>query len=216
MMYPTGGGAAAKRKNKENIALYILDRQGTSRQELAEALGLSMPTVFQNVNRLMEQNIICEAGEYGSTGGRKARILTAREGVCCSMGVEISARHARMVLLDLSRRVLAVRAVPLPYENAPAYCQALGRLVRDFAEENGVGPNAPCRLAGVGMAIPGIIDQDREVLLKSHALNVARIDLKQFRRYIPYRLLFGNDANLAAYAEVRDKTRNTLYLSLNQ
>lgn len=38
-----------------------------SRQEIASALGYSMPTVFANVTELMEMGLIREAGEYSST-----------------------------------------------------------------------------------------------------------------------------------------------------
>ena len=65
-----------KRQNRQRIAKYILEKKQTSRQELAKALGYSMPTVFANVNELIEQGFVCEAGEYGSTGGRKAKVLT--------------------------------------------------------------------------------------------------------------------------------------------
>lgn len=195
--------------------MYILDHNGVSRQELALALGFSMPTVFQNVNDLIESGLVCENGEYGSTGGRKAKILTIRQGVRCAIGVEITPHHVRLLLMDLSRKLMDIEQQKLVYEDSAAYYTELGALVQQFARKNSIGADTPCRLIGVGIALPGIIDQTGKLLTKSHALNVENISLWQFSRNIPYPVVFGNDANLAAYAEITDKQRNTVYLSLN-
>lgn len=205
-----------KQKNRVSTAMYILDHNGVSRQELAIALGFSMPTVFQNVSDLMESGIVCENGEYGSTGGRKAKILSIRQGVRCAIGVEITARHVRLILMDLSRKLMDIAQVRCRYEDTTAYYLELGRIVQDFARKNEVSLESDCRLIGVGIALPGIIDQERKLLRKSHALNVENVGLWQFSQGIPFPVIFGNDANLAAYAEVTDKQRTTVYISLNE
>lgn len=209
------GNAVVKQKNRVKTAMYILDHNGVSRQELAIALGFSMPTVFQNVSDLIECGLVCENGEYGSTGGRKAKILTMREGVRCVLGVEITGHHVRLILMDLSRKMLDIEQKRFCYEDTTAYYMELGRIVQEFVRKNNVGPDAECKLIGVGIALPGIIDPDRQLLVKSHALDVENVGLWQFEQNIPYPVLFGNDANLAAFAEVKDKQRNSVYLSLN-
>lgn len=207
--------AVVKQKNRVETAMYILDHDGVSRQELAIALGFSMPTVFQNVSDLVDAGLVCENGEYGSTGGRKAKILTIRQGVRCSLGVEITGHHVRLILMDLSRKLLDIEQKRFLYEDSTAYYMELGQIVQDFVKKNNVGPDSQCKLIGVGIALPGIIDPTRKLLQKSHALNVENVGLWQFEQNIPYPVLFGNDANFAAYAEVKDKRKNSVYLSLN-
>lgn len=209
------GNAVVKQKNRVKTAMYILDHNGVSRQELAIALGFSMPTVFQNVSDLIECGLVCENGEYGSTGGRKAKILTMRQGVRCALGVEITGHHVRLILVDLSRKLIDIEQKRFCYEDSTAYYMELGRIVQEFVKKNNVGSDSDCKLIGVGIALPGIIDPERHLLLKSHALDVENVGLWQFEQNIPYPVLFGNDANLAAYAEVIDKQRNSVYLSLN-
>ena len=46
-----------------------------SRQSLAEACGVSMPTLYQNLNELMDEGLVRFSGEEQSTGGRKAQGL---------------------------------------------------------------------------------------------------------------------------------------------
>ena len=47
-----------KRQNKARIASHILHRKQISKPELAIELGLSMPTVLQNVKELQEAGIV--------------------------------------------------------------------------------------------------------------------------------------------------------------
>ena len=214
-MKPMTGNTVVKQKNRVKTAMYILDHNGVSRQELSNALGFSLPTVFQNVSELIESGLVCENGEYGSTGGRKAKILTIREGVFCAMGVEIAEHHVSLLLSDLSRKLIDIEQKQFVYQDSVAYYEELGQIIRKFAKKNHVGTNTNCKLIGVGIALPGIIDLEKRILIKSHALNVENVGLWQFEERIPYPVLFGNDANLAAYAEVQDKQRNSVYLSLN-
>lgn len=169
-----------KQKNLVKTAMYILDHEGVSRQQIAADLGLSMPTVFQNVNDLLEYGLVCEDGEYGSTGGGKAKKLTIKQGVCCALGVEITSCHVHMVLMDMSRKLISIERKQFCYEDATAYYIRLGELIQEYIERHGVGQGSEYRLIGVGIVIPGILDQERGVIIKSHALGVANISLRQF------------------------------------
>ena len=79
-MKAIGEGIEIKRLNRIRTIKYILDAKKVSRQDIAAALGFSMPTVLQNVADLIDCGLVCEAGEYGSTGGRKAKALSICEG----------------------------------------------------------------------------------------------------------------------------------------
>ncbi|NMD37716.1 MAG: ROK family protein [Christensenellaceae bacterium] len=204
-----------KQKNRSKIAMYIINSSCVSRQEIANSLGFSMPTVFQNVNELIDSGLVYEKGEYGSTGGRKAKILSIKEGVKYTMGVEITPHHIRMVLLDLSRKLLDFEQKRFVYENNSSYYLELSKIIDIFIKKNGLIDNRLQDLIGIGIALPGIIDQSRQILLKSHALGVENIPLWQFSYNLKHKVVFGNDANFAAHTEVIDKNKNTIYLSLN-
>lgn len=214
-MRPSTGSTVVRQKNRVKTALYILNHNGVSRQELSLALGFSMPTVFQNVSDLIEAGLVCENGEYDSTGGRKAKILSIREGVRCAIGVEITCHHVRMILMDMSLKLLDIELRQFCYEDTTAYYMGLGKIVQSFMEKNKVGPDAEYQLVGVGIALPGIIDQGKKMLIKSHALGVENVALWQFSQNIPCNVLFGNDANMAAYSEKGNIRENAIYISLN-
>ncbi len=200
-----------KRQNRLRIARYFMQHASASRQELAAALKLSMPTVFQNVNDLMGLGLLCESGEYGSTGGRKAKVLTINEGFRCVTGVEISQNHVRLVLMDLCGKLLDVQHFHCVYEHTQAYYEQLGKWIEQLLLRNGLAE----KLLGVGLSLPGIIDQQRGILRRSHTLGIADIPIRQFTQFIPYPICYDNDANHAAYAEVQSLQTNLVYLSLN-
>lgn len=214
-MKTIAGGVEVKRLNRIRTIQYILDAKMVSRQEIAAVLGFSMPTVLQNVADLIECGLVCEAGEYGSTGGRKAKTLSIREGVRCTVGAEISAHHLRLVLMDLNQKILDFVSHRLPYQNTQDYYVGIGDMIQAFVEKNKIGIGNDYVLAGVGFSLPGILDQDQGLLLRSHALGVFNINLRQFSCNVPYHICYGNDANNAAYAEIENKKQNTIYLSLN-
>jgi predicted NBD/HSP70 family sugar kinase len=203
-----------KKNNCTRIVKFILEKHLTSRQEISKTLNLSMPTVFSNVTGLINTGLLSEAGEYGSTGGRKAKALAISRGYRSVAGIDITKRHVRMLLLDLSGEQIAEDYYRCLYEDTSKYYNALGDHLEQFLDKNNVKDRS-C-LIGVGISIPGIIIPDKVVLSRSHILNVQNISLLRFSQNIRYPVLFDNDANCAAFAEVnRNNTGNMAFFSLS-
>ncbi len=215
-MNQTSSNLEVKHINRIRAAKHLLDQGGASRQELASALGLSLPTLSQIVNDLLEIGLICESGEYGSTGGRKAKVLTIREGAFCVAGVEISKNHVQLVLMDLTQKKLDSERINLRYENTPSYYAGFGKIINDFLQRNGIGVANPSRLLGVGFSLPGTMKLDNGLLMQSLTLGDSEINLTKFSQTIPYPTCFGQNAKNAVLAEVDDKQKNTIYISLSE
>lgn len=201
-----------KRQNKARIARHILYRKQISKPELAAELGISMPTVLQNVKELKEAGIVEEVGEYESTGGRKAKALAIVSSVKFAAGIDITANHISFVLIDLKGEAVNSRRVRRIYENTPEYYRDAADHLSEFIVESGVKPEL---LLGVGVSLPGIIDREQGKLVRSHILNVADLNLEVLGRLIPYEVHYENDANSAAVAELREMMQNAVYLSLS-
>lgn len=214
-MKTAAGNKDIRRKKQIKIIRYILEHGQASRLEIAGKFGFSMPTVIQNVTELIEQGWICEAGEYGSTGGRKARILKIQENFRCVAGIEIKKDSIVMVLMDLSLKIIDRAKYPLVYRDEQEYYEQFGEYVRQFVEKNGLDEQNACKLAGIGLSIPGIINQKLGIIQQSHILRVSDVDLNHFTRSVPYEMCIENDANNAAFAEARGKFGNVVYISLN-
>ena len=68
---------------------------------LARLCGVSMPTLYQNLNPLMEEGLVCYSGEGVSTGGRKAQGLEIVPDARISVGISVTEHHLRLIAADL-------------------------------------------------------------------------------------------------------------------
>ena len=159
--------------------------------------------------------MLCEAGEYGSTGGRKAKILTLREGTYFTVGVELSKRHIHMVILDLSGKILANSRVRCLFENTPGYFVRFHEIVMNFFRENGIAEEGDARLLGVGISLPGTIDPVSGLLRQSLTLGVQEMNLQRLSQRLHYPVCFGHNAKNAALAECSGGAENMAYISLS-
>ena len=72
-----------------------------SKQMLAARCGISMPTLYQNLNELMEEGLVQYSGEEKSTGGRKAQGLDIIPDARLAVGIAVSEHRLRLILCDL-------------------------------------------------------------------------------------------------------------------
>ena len=100
-----------KKINRNRTFRYINRLSRVSKTEVASALGISLPTVIQNINELIHQGLVREEGEFKSTGGRKASAITAIRNRHNAIGVEITRNHIGLVVSDLSGEILIHRRI---------------------------------------------------------------------------------------------------------
>ena len=198
--------------NQIKIAKFILKKSETSKQEISSKLGLSMPTVLQNVKELIQMGMVTETGKYESTGGRKAAVLSIAEGFQTAVGIDITANHISYVLIDFSGIMLAKKRIKQSFENTPDYHQFVADQLDRFLLENHADQE---KILGVGISLPGIIDKTHSVLIRSHVLKQNHMSLKAFSQRIPYPVFYENDANSALFSEIQQINTDMIYLSLS-
>jgi predicted NBD/HSP70 family sugar kinase len=203
------------RATRNRIFRLLLDSDlPHTKQAIAGELGLSMPTVLQSLAELSDMGLVSEAGYEPSTGGRPAMQLAIESNARLAIGVQVTGHHFRLIETNLSRQELATKTIR--HELARAG-ERLGRMIAkevdDFVEENHIDRD---RLLGVGVAIPGIIDEKSDTITHASTMNLVNTPLGPIRDAIPYHTLFGNDANLGGFAEwcLRPTNPNIAYLSL--
>ena len=216
IIYLIKEGKKTENKDKKNITRkkiinYVLNNHVTSKAEIAKELNLSMPTVLANVNDLLEKGVLEEIGEYASTGGRKAKSIGINKSYCHAMGILITANHIEMVLVNLGDEIIKKDRIRLKFTAELSYCTEVAQKVKTFLE----GELAKDTLLGIGVAIPGIIDQKERIVLKSHALGIENYSLRFLEQALEIPVYFENDANAAMLAEKKQKYPNAIYLSLN-
>jgi len=96
MMYRMRGtnNIDVKAKNKENIKRLLFKQKSMTKQEIVNALKLSLPTVNQNVKELIDENLLDESGTLESSGGRKPQLINFKYDARKSIGLDISQNHS--------------------------------------------------------------------------------------------------------------------------
>lgn len=209
--YKTYGSKWEMNGAKYKILNYMLNKGSAYKLELARELDLSMPTVLTNTNELMEQGLLVEMEETKSTGGRRARAIGIQKDYCYSVGVNITANHIGMVLVNFGGEIVAQKRMREQFQPTVAYLSRLAHLVKDFYSNE----VAEERVLGIGISLPGIVNAKDKMLIKSHALKLENYNLKLMEQLMPLSVHFENDANAAMLSENPETIENIVYLSLN-
>lgn len=186
-------------------------RQFCSKQDLAQALGISMPTVYQNLNGLMDSGLVGYSGQRQATGGRSAQGVAIVPEARLAVGLSVMDDFIRLALVDLRLRQMAYKVIPFQYY--PDNVEGIVRELETFLDEEQVDRS---RLLGVGIAIPGILSADGRQLLFAPTLHLRDTSLDKLYEQIPYPVHVENDANCGCRAEwfIRDHKHDMAYLSL--
>ena len=193
----------------------LYDQQGfCSKQTLAEACGVSMPTLYQNLNELMDEGLVCYSGEERSTGGRRAQGLDIVPDARISVGIAVSEIGLRMIAADLRLNELAYKEVRYEddvqiSENAPDLAVELER----FLDENSFDRS---KILGVGITFPAVMSEDGSQLLFAPTLGLREVPISGLTANIPYPVYVDNDGSASGQAEwfVRKNQMDMAYLFL--
>lgn len=197
--------------NKAKILHYIYLNKQSSKVDLVNSLGLSLPTVLQIVKDLQADGMLIEAGTSASTGGRKATLLELNGERAYVIGIDITANHLTIVFQNFAGECLASQRQRKAFAHHLDYYQELKREIDYLLAEHGL---SDATILGMGLSFPGIIDQANQSLVKSHALNLENISLNLIQQLFDYPIYFENDANAAFMAE-HPLADNNVFLSLS-
>ncbi|NGM83642.1 ROK family transcriptional regulator [Paenibacillus sp. 7124] len=213
-MYEKTNNMEVKRINRNRIFRLIYQNEKLSMHEIASCLGMSLPTVGQNLKNLQSEGLITENGVFESTGGRKARAISCIKDAKLAVGLDITNNHLSLVLVDLSGEIVKSTRVSKIFENSQDYIKEIGELVSGFIEISNIDKS---KVLGVGIAVPGILSDDKQTVVYSHALGLADRNGPDFTKNISYPCVLSNDADAAGLAELwnTEAVKNAVYLSLS-
>ena len=185
-----------------------------SKQEIAAELSLSLPTVHQNLTELLDAGLVRRDGTQQSTGGRRPMQLTIAENAHFAVGVSIAENGLRFLAANLRMQEIAYRRTP---RHIASEIDNLGRLLADelevFLDEFGLNRS---KMLGVGIAVPGVIDIEKEEIALAPTLHLRGISLRRITQHLSYPYYISNDATSGGYAEwfTRPAQSCMAYLSL--
>lgn len=187
-----------KKLNKNRIFRLIYNSDKISRQEIADQLGLSLPTVNQNLKMLMEDGLIEYVGNFTSTGGRRAQAITINNNARKAISVNIKADYINVDVVGLKGQIIYSMAVKAHFSKSSAYIGKLTDAVRHAVDY--VGADAD-DILGVGVTVPGILDDEKQILISAPPLKAKNYDFTRLISAIDYPVVVMNDARAEAYAD---------------
>lgn len=129
---------------------------GLSRVELARIVGLSPQTISNISRRLLDQNLIYEAGKEGTGPGKPRTMLRLNASGLYAVGVHLDPAVTTFVVLDLVGAVVKHSRIKTPAGSDPrAVIDTIAAEIKQLITDSGVDP---ARIAGLGVASPGPID----------------------------------------------------------
>lgn len=187
-----------KKLNKNRIFRLIYSSDKISRQEIADQLGLSLPTVNQNLKMLMEEGLIEYVGNFTSTGGRRAQAITINNNARKVVSVNIRADHINVDIVGLKGQIIYSMTVKAHFNKNSAYIEKLADAVRHAAAYAGADEKD---ILGVGITVPGVLNEDKQILISAPPLKVKNYNLTKLIAAIGYPAIVMNDARAEAYAD---------------
>ncbi|WP_158375101.1 ROK family protein [Cellulosimicrobium cellulans] len=229
---PAAAGPAARRRvparqgslREHNLALvlrHVLDAAGPaaadstggaapaappSRADVATATGLTRGAVSALVDLLIGARLVDELPPTATArAGRPAVPLVPASGTVVGLGAEVNVDYVGVRALDLAGRVLAHRETRGDYRHSDPE-RVLGVLAALVGEVRAALP-AGARLAGMCLALPGLVDRGTGPLRLAPNLGWRDVDVVALLAGHPevdgLGVRLANEANLAARAEAR-------------
>jgi predicted NBD/HSP70 family sugar kinase len=191
-----------RRENRAAVLWSLYFGRPGSRQDLSAATGLSPASVTNVVRELLQDGIVTEVGSEDSDGGRPRMLLDINPDYGYVIGVDIGETRIRVELFNLAMTERAKAEYPLdPAEHE------VDVVVRDLAAglnavliDGGVDPAA---VLGVGIGVPGIVEQGPEVLVYGQTYQWDAVPLERLlRAHTDLPLRFENCAKTMGQAEM--------------
>jgi len=134
----------------------IREGRAQTRADLAALTGLGRSTVAQRVGSLIASDLVVEAGDGESTGGRPPTVLAFNAGAGVVLAADLGATHCRLEVTDLGGAPLAVHQQELDIEDGPD--KVLTRVREAFADLLVEAGRAVADVRGIGVGVPGPVE----------------------------------------------------------
>ncbi|NTV89831.1 MAG: ROK family transcriptional regulator [Clostridiales bacterium] len=185
--------------NRVKILRKLRDKGQMTRFDLSSSLGLSHTTINTYIQQLIGEGLVETLGTAESMGGRKPLIIRLVKNARYSFGVNISFEKVEILLVNLlgdeiERQIFS-------YGSNDSFDDILEKLREKLWQIIKFQSVEPEKILGVGIAFPGRVDDDRNLVEYAPNLGIRNYSFEDFQKKLGLKLHLENEANVAAYAE---------------
>ena len=193
--------AELRKTNRHNVFMEIYKKHSVSKEHIKQNLGLSLPTVTQNLNELESIGIIRKNGVFCSTGGRKANAYAVVRDYKIAVGFFVQKASYSIEAIDLYGDVLCSESFECPFANTPEYYHQLGTDLDGFIRRNHIDSTA---ILGVNIALEAIVSPDHTTVTYSEVYKCTGLTRDEMCENIPYPCRLYHDSHATAEAELQE------------
>ncbi|MCH4209018.1 ROK family protein [Bifidobacterium sp.] len=191
--------AALKTRNRQAVTAFLYRNDQATKRVLETELGLSLPTITQNLRALEHDGLARRGTPQDSTGGRKAQTYAFQPRHRAAIGVAIRPAELTICAVDLYGAVIANIRRSLPYTNVNAYYQRLGGIVNGFAADV---EKAGSAILGVAFSMQGILSADGSTVSSGTVMDNTGLTLGTVSQSVRYPCIMIHDSDASAMAEL--------------
>ncbi|PZR35463.1 ROK family protein [Caulobacter segnis] len=171
-----------------------------TKQDAAAFTGLSVPAITNITNRLLDDELIIEAGKLHGARGQPAMTFAINPDGCYSIGLNIDRDHVTIVLLDLAGQVRARATHEWAFASPETVAEFFDHHCKAFRKIKGVKRD---RIIGVGIAMPDDLAKSDLPHRPSEYEAWNRVDVRALlSRSHDWPVVLENDAAAAALGEL--------------
>ncbi|WP_024832630.1 ROK family transcriptional regulator [Ruminiclostridium josui] len=195
-----GNNKLLKEINETSLLELIRKNKQVSKAELAQITGLSPTACGTIVTNLLDKGYIREAGIGTSKGGRRPILYELTPGSYFSIGVDIDIDYIRFILMDITGQVEFRDKISCDFAHAPSESiQLIDEKISEIINNHNIEHE---RLLGVGVSVPGMVDNFTHEIIFAPNLGWERVDLEHMMDRIgDFPIYVDNEAMCSAICE---------------
>jgi glucokinase-like ROK family protein len=189
-----------RKLNRALILDIIRKEQPISRNQIAQELKLSVPTVLRIVDRLKEEDLVCEIKDEIASIGHPQSLIKLNSDGYAVIGIDLGGTKLYGAITDLAGHVINEINVPQHLDGAEKNLEQLCGAIQDLLTTS-LAPGQKVR--GIGVGVPAVTRYPEGVVVWAPSLHWRELQLKKIltqRFNLP--VIVENDVNLAAIGEM--------------
>lgn len=191
-----------KNSTSSQIVLNAVRRNyPVSRFDISEITNLSVPSVSRILSKLMEDGYVDEIDTVSKGVGRKTKLITLKDRCVLTAGIEYDNAHLKAAIVDEKARIIAYRSYALKGKGIEPLklSQLIYEKVQELFQEEGIAIE---RLFGIGVALPGMVNNETGEVMLSAQLGWHGVKFKEMMEQVSgVNCIVENDIKAAAVAE---------------
>lgn len=172
-----------KNNNYSLIYRVLYEEDKLSKQDIANKLHLSLPTVTQNLFRLQNEGFIEKGGQFKSQVGRKAAAYSLCTQARIAIGVEILEKEICILAIDLRGNIISSEVHFLIYEHVDSYYQTLAQLIKNYIKSLFCTSG---QILGISFAVQQLTSGDGSKITYDKTLGYTDVNISIISQYLDY------------------------------